>query len=209
MKYVLSHAKQCLRSGQEFRSHKPQHTKHFQALVYVLLQRALAADLLGSIPAGDLSSIASLAVSHDVGKLWLPSEIIDKTGKLTDEEMELVKTHTVLGAAMVELAIPELCGTKQYDYAYEICLHHHERVDGSGYPDGLRGDEIPFYVQVIGIADAYDALISPRSYKNEMSHQKAYNMIVSGQCGTFAPELIHEFRRALFDIRNIAYQLCT
>lgn len=108
-----------------------------------------------------------------------------------------MQQHTTLGAMMIDKSLPVSYGQEFQSYAKEIALYHHERWDGSGYPAGLKGNEIPAYVQVVSIADAYDALRTFRSYRPALSHRKAVDMIVSGNCGEFAPPLLAEFIAAI------------
>lgn len=126
---------------------------------------------------------------HDIGKIAIDAKILNKPGKLTPEEFEQMKQHTILGAKMLDdLAAhhnEKLVGT-----ACDICRWHHERYDGHGYPDGLVGDEIPISAQVVSLADVYDTLISERVYKPAYSHEQAMAMILNGECGVFNPLLI-------------------
>ena len=137
--------------------------------------------------------VSKLATIHDIGKLFTPYEILNKKGKLTKDEMDIIKKHPLNGANMA-LKLPK-CGkaSKLVQYAYNICLYHHERYDGQGYPKGLIGDEIPLCAQVVGLADAYDALISERPYKRKINHGEAVRMIVNGECGSFSPKVILSF----------------
>ena len=117
---------------------------------------------------------------HDVGKIAIPDAILNKPGRLTAEEYEIMKTHTVQGAMLLE-KIPQMREHGAYEYAYDIARHHHERWDGRGYPDGLQG------------ADVYDALVSSRVYKGAFDRSEALRMIRDGECGVFNPELIENF----------------
>ena len=138
----------------------------------------------------EISSVAHLAPIHDIGKIKVPIEILNKNGKLTDEEMNVVKQHPLVGAVMTQ-RFPEGITTKKLNkYSYEICRHHHERYDGSGYPDGLKGNAIPMCAQVVGIVDAYDALINDRPYKRKYEPEEAIQMISNGECGAFSKKLI-------------------
>lgn len=141
----------------------------------------------------EIENVSKLATIHDIGKLFTPYEILNKKGKLTKEEMDIIKKHPLNGANMA-LKFPK-CGkaSKLVQYAYNICLYHHERYDGQGYPKGLIGDEIPLCAQVVGLADAYDALISERPYKRKINHGEAVRMIVNGECGSFSPKVILSF----------------
>ena len=129
----------------------------------------------------------------DIGKIRVPIEILNKNGKLTIDEMEVVKQHPITGAEMT-LRFPNGVTTEKLnEYSYEICRHHHERFDGSGYPDGLKGDQIPICAQVVGLVDAYDALVSERPYKRKLRHGEAVRMIINGECGAFSMKLLQCF----------------
>ncbi len=136
-----------------------------------------------------ISMISSASSMHDIGKIAIPDQILNKPGKLTEHEYEIMKTHTTKGCEMLESL--DRMGDREYlMYAYNICRYHHERWDGRGYPDGLKGDAIPVCAQVVGIADCYDALTSDRAYKKAFPPEKAYNMILNGECGVFSPKLL-------------------
>lgn len=169
------------------------HTPHFQSLAHYLLKYFGERELLSDMSKDEISLAATLSVYHDIGKSMLRPTLLYKAGPLSKEEQEQVKGHTEWGEFLIDLAIPELRGTRTHRFACEICRYHHERWDGGGYPDGLRGDEIPRYVQAIALADCYDALIAPRSYKQPVPHRKAASMILSGECGSFCPVLLEAF----------------
>lgn len=133
--------------------------------------------------------IRSASSLHDIGKLVIPEEILNKPGKVTDEEFEVIKTHSMAGADMLS-SIPLFKDEPLVKYAYEICRWHHERWDGKGYPDGLKGDDIPITAQIVSLADVYDALTSDRCYKKAYTHEKSIEMIKTGECGSFNPILI-------------------
>ncbi len=149
-----------------------------------------------------ISHIALAAIMHDVGKIAVPDAILNKQGKLTAEEFEIMKTHTVQGAHLLE-KIPQMRNHAAFKYAYDIARHHHERWDGRGYPDGLKGDEISIWAQIVSIADVYDALISKRVYKDAFPVEKALKMIAEGQCGVFNPKLLSSFFDVEKKIRKI------
>ena len=142
-----------------------------------------------------ISLIGVGAVTHDVGKISIPDAVLNKRGRLTPEEFELMKTHTVKGAELLS-RIPQMREHSSYQYAYDIALHHHERWDGGGYPHHLVGDETPIWTQVVSLADVYDALVSKRCYKDAFAADVAMEMILDGQCGVFNPRLLACFRRA-------------
>lgn len=147
--------------------------------------------------------IVSASPLHDLGKITIPDNIMLKPGRLTKDEFEKMKAHTTNGADMLQ----RIRGAWDKDYArtcHEICRHHHERYDGNGYPDGLAGDEIPLSAQLVSIADVYDALVNKRVYKEAYPLDKAYDMIVSGQCGVFSPQLLDCFRHARSGFEQLA-----
>ena len=150
-----------------------------------------------------IGAIASAAALHDIGKISIPDDILNKPGKLTAEEFEVMKTHTTVGGELVHQL--EGSGDEEYlRYAYNIAMYHHERWDGRGYPAGLKGDEIPICAQVVGIADAYDALTTERSYKKAFSCATAVNMILNGECGAFSPELYECFKGVRGEFAKLA-----
>ena len=136
-----------------------------------------------------LELISSAAALHDIGKIAIPDSVLLKPGRLTKEEFEIMKTHTTKGSEILE-NLDLLQDKEYYQYCYDICRFHHERWDGSGYPDGLAGDSIPIWAQAAALVDVYDALTSKRVYKDAYSHEEAIRMIVSGECGVFNPQLI-------------------
>ena len=126
---------------------------------------------------------------HDIGKIGIDEKILNKPGRLTPEEFEVMKTHSMLGAKMLH-DLDNFAEQPLLQTAYEIARWHHERWDGRGYPDGLKGDEIPISAQLVSLADVYDALTSERCYKKAFSHEKAVQMILNGECGAFNPLLL-------------------
>ena len=136
------------------------------------------------------STIALASALHDIGKMSIDDAILNKPGRLTPEEFEIMKTHTTIGADMLLELGRHHVGNALMEYAYQIARWHHERWDGKGYPDGLKGDEIPIAAQVVSVADVYDALTSMRVYKDAIPHEEAIKMILDGKCGTFNPLLL-------------------
>lgn len=137
-----------------------------------------------------ISVIVRASAVHDIGKIAIPDSILLKPGRLTDEEREVMKTHTTKGCEILNLLL-DVQDDEQYHVSYEICRHHHEREDGKGYPDGLKGDEIPISAQLVSIVDVYDALVSERIYKKPFDKETAYKMILNGDCGVFSEKLLH------------------
>lgn len=154
--------------------------------------------LLGKTPLGEglaqeqVDLIALASIMHDIGKIAVPDAILNKPGRLTPDEFEVMKQHTINGALLLE-RIPQMRQHEAFVYAYDIARHHHERWDGRGYPDGLKGDDISIWAQVVSLADVYDALISKRVYKEAYSCSQALDLIANGACGTFNPRLLSIF----------------
>ena len=144
----------------------------------------------------EIEKISTASILHDVGKIAIPDSILNKPGRLTKEEFDVMKLHTVKGCEILA-NIPNVLDEDTYNYSYDICRHHHERWDGKGYPDGLTGDEISIWSQAVAIVDVYDALISPRVYKAPFEHDVAVKMIYNGECGTFNPMVLEAFNRAI------------
>ena len=147
--------------------------------------------------------IVRASVLHDIGKIGIPDAILLKPGRLTPEEFEIMKSHTTIGCELLE-KFHRNRGDDFYHYCYDICRYHHERRDGNGYPDHLKGDEIPISAQVVSIVDVYDALISSRVYKDPYANNVAYDMIINGECGQFSPDILKCFTLAKDDFFNIA-----
>ncbi len=150
-----------------------------------------------------ISMISSAASLHDMGKIAIPDSILNKPGQLTAEEQEIMKTHTTKGARMIASFVGTTNDT-YLRYAYNICRSHHERWDGSGYPDGLAGDAIPICAQVVNLADAYDALTADRIYKSAISPSVAVNMLINDEQGRFSPKLIACFKTVIGDFAQLA-----
>ena len=165
------------------------HVRHIRIITELLLRRLLEISSRYSITAEQQDMIPLASALHDIGKIGIDEKILNKPGKLTPEEFEVMKTHSMLGAKMLH----DLDGFAEQPLlqtAYEIARWHHERWDGRGYPDGLKGDEIPISAQLVSLADVYDALTSERCYKKAFSHERAVQMIQNGECGAFNPLLL-------------------
>lgn len=139
---------------------------------------------------------------HDIGKIAIPDSIILKSSKLTPDEFEYIKSHTTKGAEIISQAI-QLNDRAVHDYACDIARHHHEKYDGNGYPDGLKGDEISIAAQIVSLVDVYDALTSKRVYKAAYEPDKAYQMIINGNSGTFSPKLLKAFAEVKAEFENL------
>lgn len=165
------------------------HVMHINVITNILLRRLMQKTNQYKLSNEDISMIAVASALHDIGKISIPEEVLNKPGRLTDEEFAIMKNHSALGAQMLE-SIPLYPEEKLLKIAHDVCRWHHERYDGRGYPDGLKGEEIPISAQVVSIADVYDALTSERVYKSAFSHEKAMEMIINGECGAFNPILL-------------------
>lgn len=165
------------------------HVIHINLITQLLLEQLVKKTGKYQLSWEDRLLIATASALHDIGKIGIDEKILNKPGKLTKEEFEIMKTHTLIGAQMLD-NLDMYRNEKLLKLAHEICRWHHERYDGKGYPDGLVGEEIPISAQVVSLADVYDALVSERVYKKAFSHEKALEMIQNGECGTFNPLLL-------------------
>ena len=165
------------------------HVLHINQLTNLLLERLVQKTKQYHFSRADRELIATASALHDIGKIGIDEKILNKQGKLTAEEFEIMKTHTLIGATMLK-HMTVYQNEAIVKIACQICRWHHERYDGMGYPDGLKGEEIPIVAQVVSIVDVYDALVSPRVYKNAYSHDMAMRMILDGECGVFNPLLL-------------------
>ena len=165
------------------------HVLHINILTQLLLEKLMRKSENYDLSWSQQHMIATASALHDIGKIGIDEKILNKPGKLTKEEFEAMKQHTIIGARMLD-SLEMYHDEEMMKYAYEICRWHHERYDGKGYPDGLKGEEIPISAQVVSLADVYDALVSDRVYKKAYSHEKAIEMILNGECGMFNPLLL-------------------
>ena len=165
------------------------HVRHIRIITELLLRRLLEISSRYSITAEQQDMIPLASALHDIGKIGIDEKVLNKPGRLTPEEFEVMKTHSMLGAQMLH-DLDNFAEQPLLQTAYEIARWHHERWDGRGYPDGLKGDEIPISAQLVSLADVYDALTSERCYKKAFSHEKAVQMILNGECGAFNPLLL-------------------
>ena len=168
------------------------HVQHIQRLTERVLEKLLERPNRYHITSEMQDNIPLAAALHDIGKIAIDEKILNKPGRLTKEEFEVIKTHTTIGAEMLS-KLENFNTEPLLQTAYSIARWHHERWDGCGYPDGLKGDEIPIEAQVVALADVYDALTSERCYKKAYPHRKAVDMILNGECGAFNPILLECF----------------
>ena len=174
---------------QELNGESGFHIYHVRMLTKLLLQQ-LAETEGYSLSAQEIEAISIASSLHDIGKLRIPQSILNYPGKLSPIEYDIVKKHSIFGSQIIDEADFGAIGREIQKYASEIARYHHERYDGTGYPDGLKGNKIPLSAQVVALADSYDALTSNRSYKDAFSQDVAIQMIASGMCGIFDEKLI-------------------
>ncbi len=174
----------------EFRSVRGgRHILNVQTITELLLRALMRRTDKYGLSDDEINRISVGSALHDIGKLVIDEDILNKPGKLTAEEFGVIKTHAIKGTQILD-TLEAYRNDPLIKAAYEICRWHHERYDGSGYPDGLKGDEIPISAQVVALADVYDTLTGLRVYRPPFSHEKALEMIMSGQCGAFNPLLL-------------------
>ena len=170
-------------------SESREHILHIKTATEMMLRQLIKITDVYHLTEADIALITTASSLHDIGKIYIPEEILNKPGRLTDEEFKIMKTHSELGADIIQdMHLPQ--EKPLVHTAWEICRWHHERWDGKGYPDGLKGEEIPISAQVVSIVDVYDALTSERCYKKAFDHDTAIQMILDGQCGQFNPLLL-------------------
>ncbi len=183
-----------------------EHVKRVKGLTEILALQVMEDCPEYGLDEQKVSVIVSASSLHDVGKISIPDMILLKPGKLTKEEFECMKTHTIKGCEILE----KIEGIWEEEYkrvSMDICRHHHERYDGRGYPDGLKGEEIPISAQIVSIADVYDALVCERVYKKAFPKDIAFHMILNGDCGTFSPKLLECFQKVKGDFEEITTRL--
>ena len=170
-------------------SESREHILHIKIATEMMLRQLVKVTDAYPLTEADIALITTASSLHDIGKIRIPEEVLNKPGRLTDEEFKIMKKHSELGAAIIkDMDFPQ--DHRLVHTAWEICRWHHERWDGKGYPDGLKGEEIPICAQVVSIVDVYDALTSERCYKKAFDHDTAIQMILDGQCGQFNPILL-------------------
>lgn len=184
-----------------------QHIRNIQRITAILLERLLLKTDRYRLSFQDCVMISTASALHDIGKVGINTFILNKPGILTPEEYEVMKKHTLIGEHILKSGeLSEFREEPLLKTAEQICRWHHERYDGSGYPDGLSGEEIPIAAQVVSIADVFDALMSKRSYKEALSAEVALRMIENGECGSFNPVLIECLKQAVGKLKSDVYE---
>lgn len=180
-----------------------QHIRRIRMFTRILLEEVARNYQEYDLDEQKIQMITDASSMHDIGKIAIPDSILMKPGKLTEEEYELMKTHTVKGCEILS-GLDRLQDMEYLQYAYHICRYHHERWDGGGYPEGLKGDSIPICAQVVGIADCYDALMAERIYKKSIPQNQVFSMILNGECGVFSPRLLECFKNVREPFEQLA-----
>ena len=165
------------------------HSGLFQPMLHRLLTTFCEEQVIPAMTEEEIRRVVYLSRFHDIGKQSLPRAILQKSGKLTLEERRILQQHPALGVRLLR-SNRDLRQYPYYSILCDICLHHHERWDGGGFPDGLQGQHITPYVHVVALADTYDALRTARPYKLPRPHDEAMSMLCGGACGAFSPEMI-------------------
>ena len=192
----------ALGSVVEFRSAESgEHSKRIIAFTKILLDYARVNYPEYNLTRNQIEFASAAAALHDVGKIAIADSILKKPGKLDAEEFEEMKKHTVYGCEILERF--KQGESDFYKYCYEICRWHHEKYDGGGYPDGLKGEEIPVWAQAAGLADCFDALVSERVYKDAYAVDDAYNMIMNGECGEFSEKMLDCFTNSIQEFTDL------
>ena len=202
------HVIDMMGSAVEFRSLETgMHVKRVRVFTEILLREYAAENIHSGITEKMIKNISYASSLHDIGKIAIPDSILLKPGKLTKDEFELMETHTKRGADIIQNLLDDDFDKDYRMYAYEIARSHHEKYDGKGYPDGLKGDEIPIWAQIVSIADCYDALMSDRVYKKAYSKEDSFKMILDGECGVFNPALIECFKLGRAELERKADEI--
>lgn len=180
-----------------------EHIKRVKGFTRILAMKAAERYPEYKLTPKRIDVIVAASSLHDVGKIAIRDSILLKPGKLTRDEFEYMQSHTIKGCDI----LAQIDGAWDKEYAktsWDICRYHHERYDGKGYPEGLVGENIPLAAQIVSIADVYDALVSKRVYKDAIQKDKAYHMILMGECGVFSPKLMQCFRESKEEFEQLA-----
>ena len=189
----------ALSSVVEFRSlESGEHIQRVKCFSKIILEKWKILNPECGFSEEDIKLMVEASALHDIGKIGIPDKILLKPGRLTAEEFETMKTHTTIGCELLERFKQE--DSDFYRYCRDICRYHHERYDGKGYPDGLVGEDIPIWAQIVSVVDVYDALVSPRVYKGPFDIDTAFNMIYDGECGMFSPRVLECLKEARTEI---------
>lgn len=164
------------------------HVRRIKRITKILAQQVANDFPSYGLDDAKIEQITMACVLHDVGKIGIPDNILLKPGRLTKKEFEIIKTHTTIGSSIID-KLPNSVDEDYKSCCKEICQFHHEKVDGKGYPAGLKGDDIPISAQIVSVVDCYDALSNVRPYKQALPGEVAINMILNGECGAFSDKM--------------------
>ena len=184
------------------------HCYHVRKFTEIILKQVMQYFSEYNLRKEDWAYISFAAMLHDVGKIQISDKILLKPGRLTESEFEIVKTHTYKGKKIFEqmkqITEKNSDDYKLFTYCAEVCMYHHEHYDGSGYPEGLKGEEIPISAQVVGLADVYDTMLCERIHKAAYSKERAFEMVMAGECGMFSPKLLELFQMLRQELEEAA-----
>lgn len=184
------------------------HLERVQAYARVLAQDLSTTDRYRNIIDADyITLIYQTSPLHDIGKVGIPDQVLLKPSRFTPQEFEIMKTHTKLGAQTLEASLHRFPGARFLEMARDIAATHHEKYDGTGYPLGLMGDQIPLCGRLVALADVYDALTSKRIYKEAIPHEQAKAIILAESGAHFDPDVIAAFKRCDAQFRAIRERL--
>lgn len=187
----------------EFRNlESGEHIQRVRNMSKILADRYMALYPDCGLTKDKIEYIVRAAALHDIGKIAIPDYVLLKPGKLTEEEKQIMKSHTTRGCEILNLMIA-VQNEQQLKVSMEVCRYHHEKYDGSGYPEGLKGDAIPLAAQIVSIVDCYDALCNERVYKEAYDKETAFDMIVGGKCGAFSPRILECFKQTRYALEEI------
>lgn len=170
-----------------------EHIRRVKGFTHILAEQVMVDWPEYGLTGETVELMTSASALHDIGKIMIPDAILLKPGRLTKEEFEIMKTHSVNGCEILKKA-PRDWSEEYLRISMDICRYHHEKWDGNGYPDGLKGDQIPISAQIVSVADCFDALTTKRVYKDAVDPDVAFNMILNGECGQFSDKLMSSFR---------------
>lgn len=175
-------------------SESGQHIRRVKGFTHILAEQVMQDWPEYKLTQNKVELITSASALHDIGKITIPDAILLKPGRLTPEEFDVMKMHSVNGCGILQRA-PKDWSDAYLTTSMEICRSHHEKWDGRGYPDGLKGNQIPISAQIVSVADCYDALTTKRVYKDAFAPEKAFDMILGGECGAFSDMMLQSFAK--------------
>jgi len=185
----------------------PHHCKYVRQFTEVMLEKVMRFCPEYDLTEKKCEMIVIASTMHDIGKMMIMDKVLQKPGRLTDDEFELVKNHTRKGKKIFEHVLDTIekddPDRELFECCAEVCMYHHERYDGNGYPEGKKGNEIPISAQIVGLVDAYASLVNDRIYKQAYTKEEAFEKIEEGECGVFSPRLIEIFRMVRMDLEEI------